>query len=89
MPQFPFSQTHYFAHFIAARELETLQQHAQWVEILSKGACHSLFLRLIRVPFMKPGMKSENKASKNEDYKRSRPRWIFIAFEGSFLDKMP
>ena len=52
MPQFPFSQTHYFAHFIAARELETLQQHAQWVEILSKGACHSLFLRLIRVPFM-------------------------------------
>ena len=38
MPQFPFSQTHYFAHFIAARELETLQQHAQWAEILSKGA---------------------------------------------------
>ena len=29
MPQFPFSQTHYFAHFIAARELETLQQHSK------------------------------------------------------------
>ena len=37
MPQFPFSQTHYFAHFIAARELETLQQHAQWAEILFRG----------------------------------------------------
>ena len=41
MPQFPFSQTHYFAHFIAARELENLQQHAQWVEIyiIKSGVC--------------------------------------------------
>ena len=50
---------------------------------------HSLFLRYIHVPFMKPGMKIENTASNNEDYKCSWPRWIFIPFEGSFLDKMP
>ena len=47
---------------------------------------HSLFLRHIRVPFMKPWMKIENTVSKTEDYKCSR--WIFIPFEGSFLDKI-